>query len=84
LLEGQDGAPGWLRAIRWFAALTGIAAGLLLALRLPYSGWGFVLFTASSVAWIASGYVMGVRSLVAVNTVLLVTNLIGIYRWLLT
>jgi uncharacterized oligopeptide transporter (OPT) family protein len=84
LLEAQDGAPGWLRAIRWFAALTGIAAGLLLALKLPASGWGFVLFTASSLAWIVSGLVMGVRSLVAVNSVLLLTNLLGIYRWLLT
>lgn len=84
MLEAQDGAPGWLRAIRWFAALTGIAAGLLLALKLPISGWGFALFTASSIAWIASGLAMGVRSLVVVNTVLLITNLIGIYRWLLT
>ena len=83
MLEAEDGAPGWLRAIRWFAALTGIAAGLLLALNVPYSGWGFVLFTASSIAWIASGLIMGVRSLVTVNTVLLITNLIGIYRWLL-
>lgn len=82
--ETQDGAPGWLRAIRWFAAITGIAAGMLLAAKLPVSGWGFVLFAASSVAWIASGIAMRVRSLVAVNSVLLLTNIVGIYRWLLT
>lgn len=84
MLEAQDGAPGWPRAIRWFAAVTGIAAGMLLALKLPASGWGFVLFAASSIAWIISGVAMGVRSLVVVNGVLLLTNIIGIYRWLPT
>jgi hypothetical protein len=84
LLEAEDGAPPWLRAIRWTAALTGIAGGILLALKIPWSGWGFALFALSSAAWIASGLVMGVRSLVMVNAVLLLTNLIGIYRWLLT
>ena len=45
---------------------------------------GFVMFAISSTAWIASGAIMGVRSLVTVNTVLLLTNLLGIYRWLLS
>jgi hypothetical protein len=53
-------------------------------LRIPWSGWGFVMFTISSIAWIASGAAMGVRSLITVNTVLLLTNLVGIYRWLLS
>lgn len=83
MLDANDGAPTWLRAIRWFAALSGIAAGLLLALNIPISGWGFVLFTFSSLAWIVSGLVMGVRSLIVVNIVLLLTNLLGIYRWLI-
>jgi hypothetical protein len=39
---------------------------------------------ASSLAWIASGLIMRVRSLVAVNTVLFLTNLLGIYRYLLS
>lgn len=82
--EGADGAPPWLRAIRWIAAITGILGGILLAIKVPWSGWGFVSFAISSVAWIASGAIMGVRSLVAVNSILLLTNLVGIYRWLLS
>ena len=82
--EAPDGAPPWVRAIRWVAALTGIVGGILLALRIPWSGWGFAAFAISSVAWIASGVIMGVRSLVAVNSILLLTNLLGIYRWLLS
>lgn len=84
MLEAQDSAPPWLRAIRWTAALTGIAGGILLAIRIPSSGWGFAFFTVSSIAWIASGLIMGVRSLVVVNSVLLLTNVVGIYRWLLS
>ena len=56
----------------------------MLAVKIPWSGWGFVLFAASSLAWIASGLIMRVRSLVAVNTVLFLTNLLGIYRYLLS
>jgi hypothetical protein len=84
LLESHDQDPPWLRALRWTAALTGIAGGLMLAVKIPWSGWGFVLFAASSLAWIASGLIMRVRSLVAVNAVLLLTNLLGIYRYLLS
>ena len=83
MLEAEDGAPAWLRTIRWTAALLGIAGGVLLAIKIPWSGWGFALFALSSAAWIAAGAVMRVRSLVLVNAVLLLTNLIGIYRWLL-
>jgi hypothetical protein len=83
LLEAEDGAPLWLRAIRWTAALTGIAGGILLAVRIPWSGWGFAFFAVSSAAWVAAGLLMRVRSLVMVNTVLLLTNLFGIYRWLI-
>jgi hypothetical protein len=82
--EAADGAPPWVRAIRWTAAITGILGGVLLAIKVPWSGWGFVSFAISSAAWIASGAIMGVRSLVAVNTILLLTNLVGIYRWLLS
>ena len=70
--------------MRWVAALTGIAGGVVLAIKVPWSGWGFVLFAASSAAWVVSGLIMRVRSLVAVNVVLLLTNLVGIYRYLLS
>jgi hypothetical protein len=82
--EAPDGAPPWVRAIRWIAAVTGIVGGILLAAKVPWSGWGFVSFAVSSIAWIASGAIMGVRSLVTVNTILLLTNLVGVYRWLLS
>jgi hypothetical protein len=83
VLEAEAGTPPWLRVIRWAAALTGIAGGVLLALKIPWSAWGFAFFALSSAAWIVAGLVMQVRSLVMVNVVLLLTNLLGVYRWLL-
>lgn len=47
------------------------------------TGWGFVLFTASSIAWIAAGWLLPDRSLLTLNSGLLLVNLLGIYRWLL-
>ncbi len=37
--------------LKWLGTATGIAGATLVALNLPISGWGFVLFLASSVSW---------------------------------
>jgi hypothetical protein len=47
-----------------------------------FTGWGFVVFTVSSVAWVVLGLTQGLQSLVIQNGVLFVINLVGIYRWL--
>jgi hypothetical protein len=75
--------PGTAKAVRWLAAITGMMGGVLLAINVPISGWGFVFFAVSSAAWVVAGYVMHVKSLIAVNTVLLLINCVGIWRWLL-
>ena len=36
--------------LKWIGAGMGIAAALVVALNLPFSGWGFVLFLGSSVS----------------------------------
>lgn len=71
------------RPLRWFAAGTGLIAGIMVASNTPITGWGFVLFTISSLAWIAAGYLLPDRSLLTLNSGLLLVNLLGIYRWLL-
>jgi hypothetical protein len=43
---------------------------------------GFVLFIAASVAWIADGIMEPKSSLVIQNAVLLVINVLGVWRWL--
>ena len=70
-------------------ALTKPFSGLVLlrrlqiALNLPFSGWGFVLFLGSSVSWTVAGFKMRENSLALLNGVFTVINLLGIYRWLI-
>lgn len=46
------------------------------------TGWGFVVFTAGSVAWSVVGLSSGQTNLVATNGFLTIVNLIGVWRWL--
>ncbi|MGN6155867.1 MAG: PRC-barrel domain containing protein [Sphingomicrobium sp.] len=46
------------------------------------TGWGFVVYTIGSVAWLTIGLTAGPSSLVWQNAILLPLNLFGIWRWL--
>ena len=68
----------------WYASLSGMLAAIVIASNLgrQVTGWGFVLFTTSSVAWIVAGLRDGEQALLWQNIVLFMTNLLGVYRWL--
>jgi uncharacterized membrane protein YphA (DoxX/SURF4 family) len=68
----------------WAAAtiLTILAAMLVasnLSARVMVSG--FVIFVLASIAWIIAGWSDGKTSLAFQNLVLLIINLIGVWRW---
>ncbi|QCB57031.1 PRC-barrel domain containing protein [Sphingopyxis sp. PAMC25046] len=46
------------------------------------TGWGFVVFTAGSIAWSIVGISTSQTNLVATNIFLTLVNLVGIWRWL--
>ena len=71
--------------LEWAATGTGIAAAITVSLNLGVrvTGWGFVVFTVSSVCWIAAAVMQGETALTVQNGVLFVINLVGIYRYLL-
>jgi drug/metabolite transporter (DMT)-like permease len=69
--------------LKWIGTGMGIAGALVVALNLPFSGWGFVLFLASSVSWTVVGLKMRENSLALLNGVFTAVNLLGIYRWLI-
>lgn len=75
-------SPGALTALKWTGTVTGIAGALILALNLPLSGWGWVLFAISALAWTIAGIVLKELSLVLLQAGFLVVDMIGIYRWL--
>ena len=70
--------------LQWFATLTSIGAALTVSLNLGarITGYAFVVFTLSSLSWIAIGLIQGEPPLTVQNVVLTVINAIGIYRWL--
>ena len=71
--------------LEWIAAIgTMIAAAMIAAdLGRKVTGWGFVLFCAVAVTWIASGLSSGAMPIAAMNAILLLINLWGVWQFLL-
>lgn len=61
----------------------GIVGALMLALNMPWSGYGWLAFLASNVAWIAYAVIAKVRSILIMQAVFTVTSCIGAYRYLI-
>ena len=68
--------------IQWCGSVSGIAGALLLALRLPISGWGYVLFLISSLTLGIWACWFGASELLTQQLVFTVINLIGVWCWL--
>ena len=75
-----------LTGLQWYGAVAGVIAAAVVALdigRRP-TGWAFVLFCTSSAALIAWGFLQpDSKGIGAQNILLLVINLIGVYRYLI-
>ena len=71
--------------LSWFAMTSGIIAAIMISIDAgrKITGWGFAVFTASSLSWVAVGVLDGELPLGLQNVVLTGINLLGIYRWLI-
>lgn len=78
--SGVSKRPG-LRALRWSATAAAIVAAILVASNTEVTKWGFVIFLVASVLWIGAGLADRIYSLATLNAVLLVVNLVGVWRW---
>jgi hypothetical protein len=76
-----ENGPAWLKSVRWAATACGIAAAVMVSSNTAATKWGFVVFTAASILWIVAGLNDRLASLATLNAVLLVVNLVGIWRW---
>jgi hypothetical protein len=70
--------------LSWIATVATVLAASLTASNLGsrITGYGFIIFTFGSIAWLALGVTTGQPALVWTNAVLTVLNLFGIWRWL--
>jgi hypothetical protein len=67
--------------LEWIAAIgTMIAADI----GRKATGWGFVLFCAVAITWIVSGLTGGALPIAAMNAVLLLINVWGVWQYLLS
>jgi hypothetical protein len=73
----------FLQYIKWVGTISGIAGSLLLALNISISGYGYILFTVSSISWGLAAWMMKESSLLMLQSVFFIVNIIGISRWLL-
>lgn len=69
--------------LKWVGAATGMIGAIMIAMNLPGSGYGFVLFSISAICWTIVGWQLREMSLVLLNLVFLGIDGLGIYRWLL-
>jgi uncharacterized protein with PQ loop repeat len=71
--------------IQWLSMGAGIIAAVMVASKLSakVTGWGFVIFALSGVGWVVFGIAIGETPLVIQNVVLVVVNLIGVWRYLI-
>jgi len=71
--------------LKWLASSSGIIAALMVSLDSgrKVTGWGFVLFVASSIAWFAGAALSHDWALGTQNAVLFAINLFGVYRYLI-
>ena len=74
----------WLSIIRTFATVITIIASVLVAINVSAmtTAVGFLIFIAASITWILAGWMDGLASLVIQNSILLLVNIAGVYRWL--
>lgn len=71
------------KVIGWFGSVCGICGAILLALNLPFSGYGYLFFLASSIALVAWSFKTGAKHNFTMQLCFCIINSIGVYNWLL-
>ena len=71
-------------SLSWIATAATILAASITASNLGtrITGYGFIVFTFGSIAWLGFGLMSGEPALVWTNVALTFLNLFGIWRWL--
>ena len=68
--------------LQWSGCLLGVLGSMLLALRTRISGWGFVAYLVSNVAWLCFALATGLTALAVQHLVYSGISGFGVWRWL--
>ncbi len=69
--------------LEWSGSILAVSAAILLALNIELSPWAYVGYLFSSLLLTAWGVRQKAYGIAWQNSVFIVINLLGIYRWLL-
>ena len=71
-------------SLSWVATIATVTAASIVASNLGarITGYGFIIFTIGSLAWLGLGLMTGQPALMWTNIALTFLNLFGIWRWL--
>ncbi|TNE73708.1 MAG: hypothetical protein EP339_11690 [Gammaproteobacteria bacterium] len=83
ILDKPKSFPG-MNVIGWLGSALGACGALLLAMNIAQSMWGWVIFTASSLLLLLWSLLGRHYHQLAMQGVFFFTNLLGVYRWLIT
>ncbi|CAA6603862.1 conserved exported hypothetical protein [Rhodospirillaceae bacterium LM-1] len=70
-----------LLAAKWMGTAAGIVGAVLVAANVGVVGWGFIAWAISSSLWTYAGWAMREPSLILLQAVFLIIDLVGIWRW---
>ena len=72
--------------LEWDAAISGIIAAFMIAgdFGRRVTGFGFLLFSTGSIAWITAGLQAGTPPLAVQNAILLLINIYGMWQYWLS
>jgi hypothetical protein len=68
----------------WFGTAMGILGSVLIASKTRYSPFGWIAFLLSSASLARFGFMTGAYGLLTLETVFILTNLTGLWRWLIS
>tara|TARA_R110001632_G_scaffold51952_1_gene129189 strand:- start:71 stop:289 length:219 start_codon:yes stop_codon:yes gene_type:complete len=70
-----------MKSLKYIGEIGGIVGALMVATNTPLSAYGYIFFTASSVAWTIVAWRMKEWSLMRMSIAFTTINFIGIYNW---
>ena len=72
-----------IRLLEWIGAIAGIAGAMLIASNTPGSAYGWIAFSASSLALTVFALHLRAWGLLCLQLCFCVTNAVGMWRWLI-
>jgi nicotinamide riboside transporter PnuC len=71
----------WLSGAKWLGTVCGVAGAIMIALNLGVVAYGFALFLVSSLLWGTVALIQREPSLVVLQSVFTVVDVLGLWRW---